>query len=387
MSPVVSYSDNPTNTPNIDAETNASSVENSIKINEEEFDRIVQQVKRRYPDFDWTKFDTLDAGTKRIVIKNYLARIAFDEVKENYIRDLYAHTTDGVEVQEGVYNTTYFNKSDAQYRTEYISGKDLIARAGSRCRTCDDSGNFRQQDVGVIDELIAQETANAPVDTYCEKYCMEATSESSVVSQELRDAFAEFQQATEEYVAELRRNGSSSRDVREARKRLRKAERNYNRLVKHAGRSTGVMWVFRPYKPTCDLVSVECWNVSLRPDLYEKFALSVDKTDGTIETLHYEYESLADNTHTESDAYRNCNCAQSDVGALVNCDCSISFYDEIQDLAAVRRWENQERIDIKNGINQDKDENGHWNHDWESNTVPGGRVVGRQLDLSGTSTR
>ena len=382
-----SYSDDLANVPSIDAETNASAVENSIKINEEEFDRIVQQVKRRYTDFDWAKFDGLDAGAKRVVIKNYLARIAFDSIKENYIRNFYAKATDGVEIQESGYNTIYFNKSDAKYRTEYITGKGLIEKAGRRCRTCDDEGNFRQQDVALFDELIAQEIANAPVAMHCEKYCMESTSESNEMARELRNAFAEFQQANEEYTAEIRRTGSSRQEIREARKRLREAERAYKKLVKRAGRETGKMWFVRPYNTTCDLVSVECWNVELRPEMYEKVMFSIDKTDDTIDSLHFEYDNLTNNTHTESDAYRNCNCEQTSVDALVNCNCLISFYDEIQDLSAVRKWENQERIDIKNGINQDRDANGHWNHDWESNTVPGGRVVGRQLDLSGTSTR
>ena len=70
-----------------------------------------------------------------------------------------------------------------------------------------------------------------------------------------------------------------------------------------------------------------------------------------------------------------------------NNDCDISFFDEIQDFAAVRKWENQDRTDIKNGKNQDQTESGGWNHDWASNIIPGGKVVGRTLNLSGTYER
>ena len=95
--PAFSYADTPpsdTQNENIDAETNISIVENSIKINEEEFNKVVEQIAKRYPNFDWATFDSLDSDAQRIVLKNYLARLAFDEIKENYVKDIRARAKD-----------------------------------------------------------------------------------------------------------------------------------------------------------------------------------------------------------------------------------------------------------------------------------------------------
>ena len=160
----------------IDAETNMTLVHDSIKINEEEFNKVAEQIAKRYPNFDWVTFDTLDDWTKRVVIKNYLARLAFDEIQGNYIKDLQTRAKDGVSTEKYDKETYYFNKSDAKYRTQYITDQMIREKAQKRRilhPVCDDCSlvYVKQKDVKILDEILKQEVANAPVDMYCEKYC------------------------------------------------------------------------------------------------------------------------------------------------------------------------------------------------------------------------
>ena len=122
-----SLSDKPTE--NIDAETNMALVHDSIKINEEEFNKVAEQIAKRYPNFDWVTFDSLDLDARRIVLKNYLARLAFDEIKENYLKDIRARAKDGVTTEKYDSETYYFNKSDSKYRTQYITDQMIREKA------------------------------------------------------------------------------------------------------------------------------------------------------------------------------------------------------------------------------------------------------------------
>lgn len=372
-----------------DPDTNIETVKNNLKINEEEFDKIVKQLKKRFNDFDWNNFDKLDSRAQRMVIRNYLAMLAFDEIKQNYIKDIYDRSPDGVEIEKDIYGTYYFNKSDTKYRKLHVSEEDIINKAKRRCKTCDKNGHFKQTDVKLFDEIIAQETANAPADIHCEKYCMIESNEFKYIADNLKRTFDEFQQANLEYQLEQQKSDSSREDVREKRQKLRQAEKEYKHWQK-VNKNSGVriLWI-EPYTETCDLISIGCWNVEQRPAKYTKNELLIEEYDqNNLISIRYDYDDVANNNHIQADADQECTCTSdvSDVKKLVDCNCSISFYKEIQDFTAVRNWENQDRIDIKNGKEQDKDEKGHWNHRWESNfNIPGGRVVGHTLDMSGQS--
>ena len=400
ISPVLSYADitDAPTSESIDAETSMSIVEENIRINEEEFNKVVEQVSRRYPNFDWTTFDNLDLDARRIVLKNYLARLAFDEVKENYLKDLRARAKDGVATEKYDKETYYFNKSDAKYRTQYITDEMIREQAKKRrilhpvCNDCS-LVYVKQKDVKILDEILKQEVANAPVDMYCEKYCYIYDQAQADVNQQALAKFKEYmqyyQKIQKQYLSEMRKNGAPRKEIKEERKKIadamRDLEQHYNKWeqVIKANRA----WFIEPYTETCEMVTASCWNVEKIPQNYERFDLHMyddDAEDGII-NIHYGYDDIANNTHTEASAWRNCTCSQDidDVHTYVNCDCYISFFDEIQDFAAVRKWENQDRTDIKNGKNQDHTESGGWNHDWASNIIPGGKVVGRTFDLSG----
>lgn len=394
--PAFSYADTPpsdTQNENIDAETNISIVENSIKINEEEFNKVVEQIAKRYPNFDWATFDSLDSDAQRIVLKNYLARLAFDEIKENYVKDIRARAKDGISTEKRDKETYYFNKSDTKYRTHYVTEQDLVkkAKVSNKCEGCS-WVYFKQKDVKLLDELIKQETAKAPADTYCEKYCAVFDQEQEDIDQQFlakrRNYLEEYEKIQKQYLSEMRKNGVPRKEIKEERKKIaseiRKIEEeyaNWERITKGNKR-----WHILPYNTTCEMVTVACYNVERYPENYERFELRTsDRSDTGIIRIRYEYDDLANNTHTEADAWRSCNCTQdvNDVKTYVSCKCHIHFFDEIQDFTEARTWENQNRIDIKNGINQDQNENGGWNHEWASNTLPGGHVVGRTLDIKG----
>ncbi len=379
---VFSYAD----AENIDVETNISIIENNMKINQEEFDKLVEQVKQRYNDFDWVGFDNLSIDAKRMVIRNYLARIAFEEVKQNFIDDIYMRAKDGVTVEKEGNETNYFNTSDVKYRTLYLSEKDLITKAGSKCKTCDKMGHFKQTDVKLFDDLIAQETAKAPVDIYCEKYCLEETNEIKSLADELRNALEEFEKANREYILETQKSEHSRKKVREKRKKLRKAEKEYNYLLKVNENSNHRRWSINPYNKECQTVAIGCWNVEQRPEKYEKYELNITEYPGdNLIDISYDYDDVLSNTHINADAYSDCNCSGplNQLDTLIYCDCHVGFYDMIQDFTAVRNWENQDRIDTKNGKFQDHNENGGWYHDWESNHIPMGSIYGHTLSFYG----
>lgn len=386
---------------NIDAETNISIVENSIKINEDEFERVVEHVKKRYTDFDWDNFNALDLDARRIVLKNYLARLAFDEVKENYIKDIHARAKDGVSTENYGAETYYFNKSDAKYRHAGSIMQDLLKKAKKHHiihPLCDDcsAGYVKQQDVNILDELIKQETAKAAIDIYCEKYCVVFDQEQEDRYQqflsEFKNYLKEYKKIQKQYLSEIRKLGAPRKEIKEERRKIADEIRNqeeryaYWQMITKGERR----WRHMPYTNTCEKVSITCWNVEKIPESYERFELKIeDYSDDGIININYDYDDLASNTHTQADAWRDCTCEQdvNDVNTYVYCNCDISFFDEIQDFTAVRNWENQSRIDIKNGINQDKTESGSWNHDWASNTIPGGKVFGRSLDIIGSDEK
>ena len=374
----------------INAETNFTTIENSIKINEEEFEQVVEQVKQKYTDFDWGKFDALEPRTKRMVIKNYLARLAFEEVKENYMKDLRARAKDGISSETSDWETYYFNESDTKYRKLYVTEKDLAekAKVSNKCDGCS-WVYFKQKDVKKLDELIKQETANAPVDMYCEKYCAipKQVYEEDDFLAGLKNSLERDKQINDKYLYEMKKHGASKKEIEEERKKIadeihRKKEEyaNWKKIEKDSR-----TWRLMPYTTTCEMVSVSCWNVEKIPTNYERFELEIADYDDGITTIDYIYDDIANNTHTEHSAWRECTCEHdiNDLHTHIDCNCVVSFFDYIQDFAAVRKWENQERIDIKNGKNQDQTENGGWNHDWASNLSPGGNVVGRTLDLMG----
>lgn len=397
--PVCSYADPTSDTAieNIDTETNMSIIKDSIKINEAEFNKVAEQIAKRYPNFDWVTFDTLDDWTKRVVIKNYLARLAFDEVKGNYLKDLQARAKDGVSTEKYDRETYYFNKSDAKYRTQYITDQ-MIREKAQKHRilhpVCDDCSlvYVKQKDVKILDEILKQEVANAPVDMYCEKYCYIYDQKQADINEQalarFKDYMQEYQKIQKQYLSDMRKNGVPRKEIKEERKKIAEAMRdleqkynNWEKVIK-ANRA----WFIEPYTETCEMVTAGCWNVEKIPQNYERFDLHVnDDTDDGIINIHYGYDDIANNTHTEASAWRNCTCEQdiNDVHTYVNCNCDISFFDEIQDFSAVRKWENQDRVDIKNGKMQDRDENGVYKHEWAGNRIPGGKVVGRTFDLSG----
>ncbi|MFQ6760367.1 MAG: hypothetical protein ACLRFM_03150 [Alphaproteobacteria bacterium] len=390
--PLYGYAD----TTSIDAENNMSIIQDSIKINEQEFNNVAEQIAKRYPNFDWVTFDNLDLDARRIVLKNYLARIAFDEVKENYLKDIRARAKDGVITKTDDDETYYFNKSDAKYRTNYIADQTIQEKAKKHHilhPACDDCslGYVKQKDVKILDEILKQEIANAPVDMYCEKYCyVYNQAQAEIYKQKLakiKDYMQSYQKIQKQYLSEMRKNGAPRKEIREERKKIaneiRELEESYTNWEKIA--KANRTWDIGPYTESCELVGASCWNVEKIPQNQERFDLRmIDHTNTTgIYSIDYDYDDTANNTHTQATAWRDCTCSQdiNDVPTYVNCYCNISFFDEIQDFTAVRNWQNQERIDIKNGKLQDRDENGVYRHKWAE--IPGGVVHGRILDISG----
>lgn len=158
---------------NISTEKNANTVFEQIQINESEFDNITDFLKPRYSDFNWTGFDDLDSGTKRIVLRNLLAQEAFEEIKQKYIKDIYERSSEEIIYQEDNFNKYYTNKSDAEYWRD--SATDNIFKEAKERGILYDTNGFmylKQQDVSIIDQLINKQNDIYSGDMFCEKYCV-----------------------------------------------------------------------------------------------------------------------------------------------------------------------------------------------------------------------
>lgn len=408
ISPGLSYADitYDSTDESIDAETSISIVKESIKINEDEFNKIVEQIAKRYPNVDWTTFDSLDPYVRRGVLKNYLAGLAFEEVRKNYIKDIHARAKDGVAVEKAdkFNQITYFNKSDAKYRTDYITDKMIKDKAKKHHILHSYSmGNdwtlkyVKQQDVKILDEILAQEVAKAPVDMHCEKYCYGFDAHRQGVDQQIladiKSRIQEYQNVQRQYLSEMRKNGLARKEIKKERKKiadeihtLEQRYANLEKIMQEGMKISGVS--IDPYTETCEMVTATCWNVEKIPSNYERFSLLIDgdndNGNNDIESIQYRHDNIANKTHIETSAWRNSTCEldTNDVHKYINCNIDISFFDEIQDFVAVRNWENQDRIDIKNGKMQDRDEKGLFKHKWAGDRIPGGEVVGHTLELS-----
>ena len=329
------------NVGDIDAASNMFLLEQKIKINENNFDKLVEQAKQEYRDFDWGAFDKLDYETKRDVLENYLARVVFDEIVANYIDDIYRRAKDEVLIEQDVGGQIYYNKSYDKYKSLYGIGQMIKNNAKERHiwhSTCDDCewGYVKQKDVKILDEIVEKLVANVPSDTHCEKYC----------------AFLD----------------QDNEDRR---------------------------WSFKPYTKVCEKVMVICYNVEIIPQNYEKFELRImDFPEDGVVMVHYDYDDISNNTNTSATAQRYCNCdfeKEQDINRVetyVYCRCSIGFFEKITDFVENRNWQNQRRIDIKNGLEQDES----FDHDvWPSLTHPvaefGSRRMSFTLDFSKEETK
>lgn len=415
----------------ISVESNMSAIEESIKINESQFDSLVAQVKKRYPNFDWDKFDNLSSSVKRMVIRNYLAQMAYEEVAENFKADIKSRAKGDVVTEDYNKHTYYYNKSDDLYRKDYVTA-NIMAEAKKRGLLHKTEGaewlHFKQKDVAALDKIIAEQTAKAPANMHCDKECAYPTT--SIDQDWAKEYLAKWKEKIDEYenarreslekskqylaenqatykkeIAELKEKYKGSADVAQLEKELKTSVKNTEKQIKakeqefvkemvqmrkeyddYAQRTQEIdIWRLKPYNTECEMVSVSCFNVQQIPAEHERYRLSMSKTENGYGHISYSYDDIDKNEHIEATALKNCNCGiyNKNVDNYVNCSCLISFYDEIQDFSAVRQYENLDRIDIKNGKNQDLDEDGHYKHDWPGNYIPGGYVKSRSLDLTG----
>ena len=123
---------------NLDANTNVARMEESIKINESQFDSLVAQVKKRYPNFDWDKFNNLSSSVKRMVIRNYLAQMAYEEVAENFKADMKSRAKGDVVTEDYNKHTYYYDKADDLYRKDYVTA-NIMEEAKKKFLDVDES--------------------------------------------------------------------------------------------------------------------------------------------------------------------------------------------------------------------------------------------------------
>ncbi|MBR3510548.1 MAG: hypothetical protein IKN73_00610 [Alphaproteobacteria bacterium] len=425
---------------NIDANSNMNYILSKIKDNELKFNDIAAQVQKKYPDFDWSRFQELEPDAKRIVIKNLLAQEAYSEIRNTFKKDIYSRVKNGVSMDDYGDEIYYYNSSDKLYRTNYVED-NIMAEAKRQNLLHPREGtnwyHFKQQDLPALDKIIASEIAKSPADMYCDKECIKPRSsvDQDWAQQYLKDwkkRLDDYEKNMKKIQDDYEKDGKKSYEEYDAslKEILKKNKKTLyseqinnieNRIKENdlekqefdkknelerqkfeqemierrkeydeaVARSQKIdIWEMNPYNENCEMVSISCWNVEHIPEKHERLQLSMSKSDENIQEIIYVYDNLEKNEHIESSAFKDCECDNdiSDNFQSVTCDCMISFYDMTTDFDKYRRYENLDRIDIKNGKLQDRNEKGVYQHDWAGNHMPVGHISGRTLDLFGSHT-
>lgn len=419
---------------NLDANTNVARMEESIKINESQFDSLVAQVKKRYPNFDWNGFNNLSSGAKRMVIRNYLAQMAFAKIVEDFKADMKSRAKGGVVVEEHNKHTYYYDKADDLYRKDYVTA-NIMAEAKKRGLLHKTDGaewlHFKQKDVSTLDKIIAEQTAKAPADTHCDKQCSIPTTKVDQdwaklylaawqkninnYEKDMREtlekdkqSLAEYQEEYEKKIADFKERHKDNKDIVGVENTFKSNAKNREKQIKAKEqefvkemmqmrkeyedfkKSTQEidMWMLKPYNPECEMVSVSCFNVQQIPSNHERVSMYLIKGENQ-EYISYSYDDVSTKENVYSSAQKTCNCDinNENVTTLTNCSCLIGFIDIVADFDKYRQFENLDRTDIKNGKNQDLDENGRYKHDWHGNSIPVGILRNGVFNLSGKNSR
>ena len=403
----------------VSADKNMALIEEKIKDNKVEFDKLIEEAKQIYKDFDWNGFEELPDDTQRIVIKNYLANKAFSEVREKFKEDIYKRAKGEVSTEDHLYDTYYFNSSDALYRTNYV--EDNIMKEAERQNLLHptegaDWSHFKQQDLPALDKIIATEIAKSPADMYCDKWCIHPRNQ---VDQDWAQKYlANWKKRLDEYEKAMMERAKEYDEWLNENKKKYKKDTNILELYKNYERQHNVekeqfeaemiekrkeyddavinltqkidIWELGPYRKDCEMVSLSCWNVEHIPTKYERFQLSMSKTDDNTSDIIYVYDDIEKKEHIESFAFKSCDCVNNNSDndtyftTSITCNCGLSFYDAVTDFDKYRRYENLDREDIKNGKLQDVDDGGRYQHEWAGNSIPVGKIFGRTLDIFGS---
>ena len=108
-----------------------------------------------------------------------------------------------------------------------------------------------------------------------------------------------------------------------------------------------------------------------------------NNVNDNLEQILYGYDDIEKNEHVEMASFKRCECF-GDIdfdSKSVICECDIDFKDFVSDFKENRYYENKNRIDVKNGKYQDRDEKGYYKHDYI--VSPKGKVYGKTLGSFG----
>ena len=405
----------PDNT-SVSADSNVELINRKILENEKQFKDLVVEAKKYFKNFDWNGFEDLPVDAQRIVIQNYLAQEAFQEIGDNFKKDIYNRTNNQVEKEHGY----YFNSSDKLYRTDYVS-ENITERAKQQNLLYPTEGtnwfHFKQKDVAALDKIIKEEIEKSPVDMHCEKECIHprnsadqdwAQKHLKVWKKRIDDyekKRREFFEKTDETLidednslkeyekkygsTDLRKSFENLRQDQEKRKQEFEKEmiemrKQYDEAVINLTQKIDI-WHLDPYNENCEMVTFACYNVEQIPENQERIQLSISENNEIINHIMYVYDDLNTKQHVESTALKSCYCVNrnTDLDKSVSCNCSLGFYDATVDFDKYRKYENQDRIDIKNGKLQDRTDEGEYLHDWEGNHIPVGSIHGRTFSMYG----
>lgn len=108
---------------------------------DEKFEKLVAEVRRRYPDVDWTAFQKYDQKTQAAFVRGVLAEKAYDEIRDKYMADLH-------EIANKKNKEIYTEKDDVSalyILVDNASRPYVLGGAGAQMhceKACADSGGF-----------------------------------------------------------------------------------------------------------------------------------------------------------------------------------------------------------------------------------------------------
>jgi len=439
MTPLVVLADTVKNE-DISAAKNMEKIEEQLRNNDLKFENLLEELRKKYTDFDWNNFDNMSPAAKRIIIKNYLVQKGYSEIVDNYKKDFYRRSNNDVTTEEREYVTEYFNSSDLKYIKNYIYD-DIMKEAEQKGLLHKTEGaqwkHFKQKDVPALDKLISKHMAKAPVDIHCEKDCampynqvdenwhteylkqiqehidkyeqinkellqsrIESLQESKVLLQKHKEDVSAYKKKyhndtenikwLEDHIkSEEEDIKSQEKALKEQQKKLTeellKQKREYDQEVSY---TIDIAWRLKPYRESCEMVTLACFNDELIPLDHESLSMSISKADGDTHHLSYSYDDIKNNKHIDVMTYKTCHCNDNNNDwTSVDCNCSLGFLGMTTDFTKYRNYINQNKIDNKNYKNQDYTDDGKTKHEWLSDFVPIGTVSNGSLAIYGSSNK
>ena len=314
--------------------------EKANNINEEQLNLLVETMRERYPDVNWAAFGELSTDVKFSVARGILAEKAFEELSQKYIADIKSRGPVNEVSRSGLWDPPVRGTQSRELQKHEKKVKSLRKKLDrSLGRDNPDSSNKDDRTITYSvhsfdkkSDALYMEDEYPGSENWCETMCQQ-------------------------------KDGT---------------------------------YAFKPNGKDCKPRKI-CMNVTPIPDDYEIASLTIEKEENLFTgkntgVIHYFFDDIAKGTNNYHSVFLITKNADSLKYENNKFDAVIDLYlntlVEVSNFAEHRKWQNQDRLDIKNGQILDAAQHEGLNtQDWESSHIPSSYGVALSHSASGIYTR